>query len=109
MELAVFCGNFSCSDLGQSDLACSDLAHSDLAHSDLAPSDFGHFFVKIPTCFTQYSQLQNSFSTHPNGRNLTKLNFYTLFHNNIHISTKRVAQYPAAVGASIWLAPIWLI
>ncbi len=44
--------------------------------------------------FTQYSQLGTSFSTHPNGTNLTKWNFYTLFHNNIHISTKRIAQYP---------------
>ncbi len=52
--------------------SCSDLAHSDLAHFDLACSDLGNFFVKILTFFTQYSQLGNSFCTHPNGTNLTK-------------------------------------
>ena len=109
MELAVIWGYFSfsdlgcfdlgCSDLGCIDLACSDLASSDLACSDLAcsdlaSSDLAHFFVKILTFFTQYFQLGNSFNTHPNGTNLTKWNFYTLFHNNIHIFTKRIAQYP---------------
>ncbi len=49
------------------------------------------FYVKIFTFFTQYSQLGNSLSTHPGGTNLTKWNFYTLFHNNIHLSTKRIA------------------
>ncbi len=90
MELAVIWGNFGFSDLG-----CFDLGWSDLACSDLACSDLGHFFkIKILTFFTQHSQLGNSFSTHPNGTNLTKWNFYTSFHNNIHILTKRIAQYP---------------
>ncbi len=91
MEIVVICGNFSCSDLACSDLACSDLGHSeltcsvlghsDLAHSDLACSDLAcsdlacsdlahsdldRFFVTFLTFFTQYSQLGNSFSTHPN-------------------------------------------
>ncbi len=97
MELTVIWGNFSCSDLACSDLACSDLGHSDLAcsdlgHSDLAHSDLARFFVKILTFFTKYSQLRNSFCTHPNETNFTKWNFYTLFHNNIHILTKRIAQ-----------------
>ncbi len=91
MEFAVIWGNFSCSD---SDLACSNLTCSDLACSDLACSDLGHFFVKVLTFLTQYSQLGNSFSTHPNGTNLTEWNCYILCHNNIHISTKTKAQYP---------------
>ncbi len=74
MELTVIWENFSCSDL-----ACSDLAH---------------FFYQILTFFTQHSQLRNLFSTHPNGTNSTKWNFYTLFHNNIHILTERIGQYP---------------
>ncbi len=79
-------GFFGFSDLGCSDLGCSDLACSDLGHC--------FFFVKIFTFFTQHSQLGNSFSTYPNGATLTKWNFYTLSHNNIHILTKRIAQYP---------------
>ena len=46
------------------------------------------FLSKILTFFTQYSQLGNSFGTHANGTNSTKWNFYTLFHNNIHITPK---------------------
>ncbi len=108
MDLAVIWGNFTCSDLACSDLAPSDLAPSDLAHSDLACSDLAcsnlacsdlaHsvlarcnlacFFLSKFLLFSQYSQLGNSFSTHLNGTNLTKWNFYTLFHNNIYISTK---------------------
>ncbi len=86
MELAVIWGNFSFSNLGCSDLGCSDLGCSDLACFFL--------FIKILTLYTQHSQLGNSLSTHPNGTNLTKWNFCTLFHNNIHILTKRIAQYP---------------
>ncbi len=55
---------------------------------------FGSLFVNVLTFFTQYSQLGNSFGTHPNGTNLTNWNFYILFCNNMHISTKRIAQYP---------------
>ena len=79
MELAVIWGNFGSSDLGYSDLACFDLGY--------------FFFVKILTFITQHSQLGNSFSTHPNRTNLTKWIFYTLLHNNIHISTERIAWY----------------
>ncbi len=99
-ELAVIWGNFGfsdsgCFDLGCSDLACSDWAYSDWACFDLACSNLGHFFIKILTfLLTQYSQLGNLFCTHPNGTNSTKWNFCTLFHNNIHILTKRSAQYP---------------
>ncbi len=71
-ELAVIWGN--------SDFGCSDFSQSDFGHSD-----FSHYFVKNPYFFTQHSQLGNSFSTHPNGTNLTKWNFYTFFHNKIHI------------------------
>ncbi len=85
MELAVIWGNFSCSELACSDLACSDLAHSNLAH---------FFLSKFLLFSCNIHKLGNSFSTHPNRINLTKWNFYTLFHNNIHISTKRAAQYP---------------
>ena len=45
------------------------------------------FFIKILTFLTLHLQL----STSPNGTNLTKQNFYILFHNNIHILTKRIA------------------
>ncbi len=50
-------------DLGCSDLGCSDLGCFGLGY---------FFFIKILTFFTQHSQLGNSFSTHPNGTNLTK-------------------------------------
>ncbi len=43
------------------------------------------FFIKNSSFFTQHSQIGNSFSTHANGINVTKWNFYTLFHNSIHI------------------------
>ncbi len=43
-----------------------------------------HAFLCIAFLFTQHSQLGNSFGTHPNWINLTKWNFYTLFHNNIN-------------------------
>ncbi len=43
------------------------------------------FLSKILTFFTQHSQLGNSFGTHTSG---TKWNFYTLFHNNMHIKSK---------------------
>ncbi len=89
MELAVIWGNFSCSDL-----ACSDLAQS-FGLLWFGSLWFGLLFLsKFLLFFTQYSQLGNSFSTHPNGTNLTKWNFYILFCNNIYISTKRMAQYP---------------
>ncbi len=43
------------------------------------------FCLKNSYFFTQHSQFGNSLSTHANGTNLTKQNFYTLFHNNINI------------------------
>ncbi len=50
------------------------------------------FLSKILTFFTQHSQLRNSFGTHANDTNSTKWNFYTLFHNNIHITPKLLPE-----------------
>ncbi len=46
---------------------------------------------KIEPHFHWKSELGNSFGPHPNGTNFTKWNFYTLFHNNLHMSTERIA------------------
>ncbi len=45
-----------------------------------------HFFHSI---FTTWELI----NTHPNGTSLSKWNFYTLFHNNIHILTQKITQY----------------
>ncbi len=87
-------GNFSCSDFGCSDFSCSD---------------FGHFFIKIFAVLFNIHNLRTHLANiqmewnWQNWTNLTKWNFYTLFPINIHILTKRIAQYPFLNFPSKWL------